>query len=476
MHVYEITLLKFLKKKRSASFEELKSTGIGEDAIRWAIEELSKIGAISVEREELESVELSEEGKSYLKEFPEERLIKELSKGSMRIDAIKNKIGLIWAKKNGWIKIDGDKVELTEEGRSAVGKEYALRSALNEIAKGTVREGAELGVLSKRKLVRIGKKSIIKNIVLTENGAKLNPIEEGIGPLTPEMLKTGSWRGKSFKAYDVNAESAIIYPARMHPVHEFINIIRSTWIGMGFMEVSGPIIESAFWNFDALFSPQDHPTREMQDTFFLSNPKTIDIEDVEALSRVKAMHEHAWKERWHKDLAKQALLRTQTTSVSVHFIRKYAGIMNANYPVKLFSVGKVFRNESIDYKHLSELHQSDGIIIGDNLALSNLIATLKSFYEQVGFPDIRIRPSFFPFVEPGLEVYYHDDKLNDNIELCGAGIIRKEITKAMGLNKDVLAWGMGLERILMRYLGIERISELYENSVAWLRKRKEIIW
>ncbi|MEM0150058.1 MAG: hypothetical protein QXW10_04135, partial [Candidatus Micrarchaeaceae archaeon] len=211
-----------------------------------------------------------------------------------------------------------------------------------------------------------------------------------------------------------------------------------------------------------------------QDTFFLSNPKTIDIDDMEMLGRVRGMHRRAWKEKWSERLARQALLRTQTTSVSAHYMRKFANAIDASYPVKLFSIGRVFRNESIDYKHLSELHQTDGIVIGDKLALSNLIDTLRKFYGQVGLEDVKFRPSFFPFVEPGLEAYYHDEQLDDNIELCGAGIIRREITKAMGLNKSVLAWGIGLDRILMRYLGIDRISEIYENNVGWLRKRKEL--
>ena len=78
--------------------------------------------------------------------------------------------------------------------------------------------------------------------------------------------------------------------------------------------------------------------------------------------------------------------------------------MNSNYPVKLFSVGKVFRNESIDYKHLAELHQVDGIIIGNNLTFSNLIYTLKQFYSQIGIDEHNVKPSYFPFVEPGLEM------------------------------------------------------------------------
>ncbi|MGC8652033.1 MAG: phenylalanine--tRNA ligase subunit alpha [Candidatus Micrarchaeia archaeon] len=476
MHEYEVKLLNFLKARGSADFGALKELGANDDSIRWAIEELLKAGAISVEKGTVNEVALTEEGRGYLKAFPEEELLAELlQRKSIALSGIKNSIGLIWAKRNGWIKIESGTASLTELGKNAAGGSYALRKALEDVSKGANIDDKTLKTLEKRNLVTTKSRSVIKSVSITSAGRELSVGQEGIGALTRELIKSKGWKGKRFKPYDISASTEALYPARQHPLHEFIDVIRGTWLGMGFTEVSGPIIESAFWNFDALFAPQDHPTREMQDTFFLSNPRTVDIDDIEALSRVRSMHRHAWKEKWSKELAKQALLRTQTTSVSAHYMRKFANAINASYPARLFSVGKVFRNESVDYKHLSELYQMDGIVIGDKLTLSNLIDTLKRFYGQMGFEDVKFRPSFFPFVEPGLEVYYYDEHFKDNIELCGAGIIRKEITKAMGLNKSVLAWGGGVERLLMRNLNIERITDIYANNIGWLRSRKEII-
>jgi phenylalanyl-tRNA synthetase alpha chain len=242
---------------------------------------------------------------------------------------------------------------------------------------------------------------------------------------------------------------------------------------MGFIEVAGPIVESAFWNFDALFSPQDHPTREMQDTFFLSNPKQLTIEDLELMARVKKMHTTAWKEKWSEEIASGAVLRTHTTSVSARYMHKLASTMNANYPLKLFSVGSVFRNESVDYKHLAELHQYDGIIVGDNLTLANLIDTLKKFYAKLGLTNVKIQPAYFPFTEPGLGAYYYDEEHGDTIELTGGGIIRKEITKAMGMNKTVLAWGGGVDRLLLNkeIFGMDSLLAAYKNNIGWLRSR-----
>ena len=257
-------------------------------------------------------------------------------------------------------------------------------------------------------------------------------------------------------------------------MREFINRIREIWLRMGFIEVSGPMIEPAFWNFDALFVPQDHPARDMQDTFFLSNPTEIDVDEIEVLRSIGSSHQKGWSETFNSELSKRALLRTHTTSVSVRNVRKFAKMVDSSDPVKLFSIGKVFRNEAIDYKHLAELHMVDGIMIGDGLTLSNLIYTLKDFMDQLGLPKARFKPSYFPFVEPSLEIHYFNEDLGEEIELAGAGVMRREITKAMGTDKAVLAWGMGIERLIMRSIKIDSLSDLYRNGIGWLNNREEL--
>ena len=398
---------------------------------------------------------------------------------------IKNEIALIWTKKNSWITIEKGQAKITDKGSQiAQGKTpYAYKELLNKLSNADSQKTSKIiddnkdaiNELRKRNLLEIVDKGSIRSIQITEKGASSElPTNEGIGALTRDILVTGKWRKEKLRSYDINASVEEIYPAREHPMHEFIDVIRDAWFNMGFTEVSGPIIESAFWNFDALFSPQDHPTRDMQDTFFLKNPPKIGIEDIALMGRVKKMHVKNWKDAWKEELAQQALLRTHTTSVSARYINQFANNTSSNSPVKLFSVGKVFRNESIDYKHLAELHQIDGIIIGNNLTLSNLIYTLKQFYSQIGMSNVIVKPSYFPFVEPGLEVDYYDEKKKDTIELCGGGIIRKEITKAMGTNKTVLAWGGGVERLMFNALGIKTLTELYHNDIGWLRERKEL--
>ncbi|MEM3227368.1 MAG: phenylalanine--tRNA ligase subunit alpha [Candidatus Micrarchaeaceae archaeon] len=490
MHEYQVKILKFLKDSKSATPEELqKSVELGSDAIRWAIETLAENGAVKVVKKARTTVMLTAEGKQYKESMPEELFIRWLLKnGQCNISAVENRIGLIWAKRNGWIHIENGIVKLTNSGELAAKKEeYKLRSVLTFLDEQEYipesylsAHKQDIETLKKRNLISLSEKSMFETVSITEKGIRIfeeGIKEEGVNQLTKEMLLSGSWKNSRFKKYDINAPVEAIYAARPHPVREFINYIRSLWISMGFTEVSGPIIESAFWDFDALFSPQDHPTREMQDTFFLSNPKQIGIEDLALLNRVKKMHTSNWGEVWRSELAEQALLRTHTTSISAHYIYKISKALQSEYPVKLFSVGKVFRNESIDYKHLAELTQYDGIIIGDRLNFANLIDTLRRFYDSMGFDTnprnkkFKFKPAYFPFVEPGVEALYYNEEKHDWIELVGGGIIRREITNALGTKKTVLAWGGGVERLMFHFMNLDSLVTLYKNEIQWLRER-----
>ncbi len=485
MHVYEEKLLKALKSNGVRKLDELGALGMGTDSILWAIENLLKSGAIKVVKSKSYVATITQEGSKDLTLFPEEELVKSLIKSGKKADisSIKNNIGLIWAKKNGWVEVNGNSVSLTQAGEEIASgaKAYWQKDILKLISKDdkAVSKLAESGDeqldnLVRRKLLSIKEKETISDVSITETGLKMLESEvsdEGkISSMSREVISGRKWETQRFKGYDVDAAVEPIYPARMHPMHELVNQIRKIWLNMGFVEVSGPIIESAFWNFDALFSPQDHPTRDMHDTFFLSNPSQIDIDDITLLNKVRSMHKKGWGEPWREGLAKKALLRTHTTSVSARYIKKFANEIESSYPIKLFSIGKAFRNESVDYKHLAELHMTDGIIIGNNLTLANLMYILERFYSKLGIKPM-FKPSYFPFVEPGVEAYYYDERRKTYIELCGGGIIRREIAKAMGTSKTILAWGMGIDRMMFNLLDIDSLADLYKNDVDWLRNR-----
>ncbi len=488
MHKYERKVLDFLSKKHRATMEEIEEAiALPKDSLMWAIESLSARKEVAVKKDERYVATLSEEAKEYSKEFPEEKLIREIGNdGKIPISKIKNNVGITWGKKNGWISIDNGVVTLTDSGKKHLKSEnYPQKEALRLIKDAKKLDAtdikpinAEVSNLSKRGLVTLKQHNMINEISITKGGEAALEKDEtsGIGQLSREIIKNKKWESSGLQQYDIRAPSEKNYISRFHPLHEITDKIRKAWVEMGFREVSGPIIESAFWNFDALFSPQDHPTREMQDTFFLSNPKRLKIKDEEALSSVKKMHEKGWKEKWSEEAASRAVLRTHNTSVSIRWIRNVAKAQENEMPVKLFSAGSVFRNESVDYKHMAELHQYDGIIIGDGLTFANLIDTLKRFYAKIGLDNVKIMPSYFPFTEPSLQALYYDEEHGDTIELTGGGMIRKEITSAMGLDKTVLAWGGGIDRLLLnkRIFGMDSLLSLYKNNIGWLRNRGEI--
>jgi phenylalanyl-tRNA synthetase alpha chain len=483
LHEYEIAVLELLKKKENAELADLSSElQIAKDKAMWAVESLRSAGLVGVERREEERYLLTEEAKSYIDEMPEEALARRAKQKPVRLDGSVNRVALLWAKRNGWIEISAGTARATQKwDKEAKTQKYLQRSMLQRASKdntGSISadtpEWAALENLIKRGLVHRSREITSTLVRITSKGAATKTGSNDIGTLDRETIVTERWRKQKLRHYDVHSDYERLHPARLHPMREFINIVRNAWLGMGFMETSGPIIESAFWNFDALFSPQDHPTRDMHDTYFLSNPKYIDIGEIGLLNKVRKMQMKGWREGFNENLAKEALLRTHTTPVSARNIRKYAELSAENYPVKLFSIGKVFRNETIDYKHLVELHQTDGIIIGDNLSLSNLIDTLKRFWTCLGIEGIKFKPSYFPFTEPSLEISVYDEGLGEDVELAGAGIIREEITRALGTSKTVLAWGFGLDRMLTRFIKVDTLSDLYKNNIEWLREREEL--
>ncbi|MDE1865447.1 MAG: phenylalanine--tRNA ligase subunit alpha [Candidatus Micrarchaeota archaeon] len=475
MHEYEIAVLKILKKEKKVDFRELeKASGIDKDRLMWALENLKAGGLVEIQKREEKRYVLTDEGLGYLHGMPEEKLAASAAEKPIRLDSSVGKIALSWAKRNGWVEIKNGKLAATAKWKADSSKGYGQRLALESVKEGKARESEAIDALIKRGLAKpvVKVSSII--VTITPKGSGMETEAGGIGAIAREALVSGAWKKERIRPYDINAPYEAFYPARSHPLHEMIKTIRSVWLRMGFIESVGPIVESSFWNFDALFSPQDHPTREMQDTFFLSNPKLLDIDDLELLSKVKRMHKTGWKQEFNEELSRQAVLRTHTTSVTVRGIQKFANALKQNYPLRLFSIGRVFRNETIDYKHLAEFYQTDGIIIGDNLSLANLIDVLKKFYAQLGMEQIRFKPSYFPFTEPSLEVQYYDEERGEELEIGGGGIIRQEITKAMGTDRTVLAWGLSVDRLMMHRLGIPTITELYKNDIGWLRSRPSL--
>lgn len=320
------------------------------------------------------------------------------------------------------------------------------------------------------------KSRTLRSVELTEAGHQL--LRSGIteirqvNQITEAMLLSGEWKNVSFRPYDVTLDIAPIHTGKAHPLRRVLEETRHAFLRMGFTEIRGPYVESAFWDFDALFQPQDHPAREMQDTFYCQRPETFELPDPALVETIRRTHEEGgdtgstgWRYRWSSDKARQVVLRTHTTAATV------ASCFRAPQPPqKIFCVGRVFRRETIDYKHLPEFHQVDGVILDEDASLASLLGTLAEFYRQMGFEDVKFRPDFFPYTEPSVGVFVRMPGRKDWFELGGAGVFRPEVTHPVGVRVPVLAWGLGLERLAMLRYQIQDIRQLYLSQIDWLKE------
>lgn len=313
-------------------------------------------------------------------------------------------------------------------------------------------------------------------VSLTEQGRQIDPASlrsrRTINIVDHELLKDGAWRSVEFRPYDIALSSKRLIPGKIHPFRRVLENTRRAFFDMGFTEVSSPHVESAFWTFDALFQPQDHPAREMQDTFYVGRPDTARLPEADFVEYVKQTHENGWETgsdgwgtEWSVEKSSEVVLRTHTTAASIRALAE-----NPNPPRKIFIVGTVFRRETIDYKHLPLFHQVDGIIIDEQGSFSSLLGTLAEFYRKMGFEKFEFRPGFFPYTEPSVEVFVWHEERKDWIEMGGAGVFRDEVTRPFGCTVPVLAWGLGLERLAMFKYGLSSIRELYHSDIDWLRE------
>lgn len=487
LHKHETSILEALKKKKTLGLDALlEETGLGKDEAIWAIDNLSKKDLITVRKEEKGEAKLTKEGEEYAgKELPEQALIRTLVSGRVEIGSLKSKseqIGLMWAKKKDLVAIENKYLKLTEKGKEAAARELTEDKILKELRdKGNYakyKDSEEVRELEKRGLLEIKSREELKEVEITQKGilslAKERQSEAPeIDILDRSMIQSRAWVGRRFKEYNVGAPVEAKEVAMKHPLRRLMEEARQAYLSLGFTEVSGPVIESSFWVFDYLFIPQHNPVRDMQETFFLSNPSKIPIEDRELVKRVKGVHEEAWHSEWSEEIAMRAVPRTHMTSVTGKYMRKIISDLQENpnsheLPVKIFSIGRVFRNENIDYKHLADFYQMDGMIIGRQLTLANLFDVLIKLYSRLGI-KITFKPSFFPYVEPGVEAYAKFK--GSEIELFGAGMIRNEITGIKRKSISVLAWGPGIERLmLLRDPNISSISSMFNTNAGWLRK------
>jgi phenylalanyl-tRNA synthetase alpha chain len=288
--------------------------------------------------------------------------------------------------------------------------------------------------------------------------------------LTSALLFSDDWKTASFKPYNIHDQVADIAYGRPSILTQCIQRIRTIFLEMGFDEMAGCMVESTFWNFDALFTPQDHPAREIQDTFYLSQPQTLPLPaDPDLINRVKQVHEQHYSATWTEAEASRAILRAHTTTSTARKLYQLWGSDQSDTSLqglsqqsgKYFSIDKVFRNETLDRTHLAEFHQIEGVVIGGLVSVRTLMGYLSYFYSQLGFQKLKFKPTYNPYTEPSLEVYAYHAPSQKYLEVGNSGLFRTEMLEPLGCKgKLAIAWGLGLERIAMLLYDVEKLSDL----------------
>lgn len=294
---------------------------------------------------------------------------------------------------------------------------------------------------------------------------------EEVSQLTPDMLKDGSWRGKRFRKYTITLRPPRVAPGRRHPYREFLDLVKHKLVGMGFQEMRGPLVETEFWNMDALYMPQFHPARAIHDVYFVKTPTHADTIAEPFLSQVASTHEHGgdtgssgWGYHYDKERARRLILRSQGTAVSARTLASGPLI-----PGKYFSMARCFRYDQVDATHATDFFQVEGIVLGEDINFRTLLGLLTLFAKEMAqAQESKFLPAYFPFTEPSVELHVRHPKLGW-MELGGAGLFRPEVTQPLGVTVPVVAWGLGLDRMAMVALGIHDIRDLFSVDLEKIR-------
>ena len=459
LHDIEKQIVKALQSEPNLTEEQLvQKTKLSMDQIRRGVEWLRQKKLADVSETIKISSSLGKNGLDSLKNgLPERRLVNLVKDGPKTFDEIRSSlqgpdfnVAIANAKKNDWISIEkmetGSKISLKQEPVQT--PEELMISTIGEktISSNPLSMFPALKPLMERPDFIIQHEEKTKTVSLSEPGKKIDL----------EKLDSG--------AIDVEAEVPHVHAARIHPLKDTINEIRETFVHLGFSEILGNLSQSSFWNFDALFTPQDHPARELQDTFYLKDLNAKQLATPAQIKNVSNAHKKGWRYYWDIQEARKMVLRTHTTCVTIkHLADKKPD------EARIFSLGRVFRNEKLSFKHLAEFNQVEGVVVGKHITLRDLMGIQKEFYRKIGLTKVKFWPTFFPYTEPSLQSMVYNEKLGKWIELFGMGIFRPEVTKPLGITKPVLAWGGGIERIAMLKFGLDDVREFYNNNLSWLR-------
>jgi len=316
--------------------------------------------------------------------------------------------------------------------------------------------------------------------VETANALKTAGITgDEVGTLTQSMLEDGSWKGKTFRSYNVKTPPVRLTPGRSNPYAKFLENVKDKLTSLGFEEFDGPVVETEFWNSDALFMPQFHSARDIHDAYSIADSSTKDgvarakSLDEPWLSNVASAHENGgttgsrgWNYSFDRDFTKRLILRSQGTVLSAK------QLPTAKIPGKYFGIARCFRYDRVDATHLPDFYQTEGIVLGENVNLRTLLGMLEMFATEVaGAKEVKYVPGYFPFTEPSVEVHIKHPVLGW-FELGGSGIFRPEVTASLGVDVPVAAWGIGIDRMALMALGLNDLRELFSHDIENVRLRR----
>lgn len=443
-----LEILEKLKENNGeATVEGLEKQGFDQSMVNRASLELEENDLLNIEEVEEEEKTLSETGKKVLEEgSPEYRLVERVQSGDTHMSDLQDldlDVALGKARQKSWIQIENGEIELVEE-----------------VDRDTVKQNLESGNFKQsyidRGLVETEEK-IKRTLKLEEKGEKidLNDVDEYF-----------------------NVEASVETPrtGKKHFYKDILDFAREKFVEMGFSEMRGDFIVPSLLNFDALYTAQDHPARDLHDTFFMERPESSDLSVYgDKVQHIKETHENGWTTGskgwgydWSKDEASRNVLRTHTTAVSARRLHEI-DINEEELPKKFFIIGRNFRNETVDRTHLPGFIQLDGIVVGEDLNYRNLKAYLSEFFEKMGYDEFRLIPSYYPYTEMSTEVQVWDEEDEEWLGMGGAGLFRPEVVKPLlGVEATVLAWGLGVGRIAMKAAQIQDIRELYRNDIEIL--------
>ena len=475
---------------------------LGEDtaAVTRAAFELEAAGLLAVEERVTEDVTLTEEGDRYREAgLPELRLRAaaveagagedpaEMGRliGAAGLEGPEVDIALSNLARKGYGEIEGGAVAVGEDPRYDPDADPEA-AALDAVAAGDV-DSIDDGVLDRleaRGLVE-RTETTVRSLTLTDDGvtALMEGVEvtETVGAVTSELLTSGAFENVEFTEYNVEADAETVHGGKEHILRQTANRVKDVLVGMGFQEMEGPHADADFWINDCLFMPQDHPARTHWDRFALDVPPMAELPG-DLIERVEDAHRNGvgegdgYHSPWDEEFARAVALRGHTTSLSMRYLSGHA-VGDLEPPQRYFSVEKVYRNDTLDPTHLLEFFQIEGWVMAEDLSVRDLMGTFTEFYEQFGITDIEFKPHYNPYTEPSFELFGRHPETGELIEIGNSGLFREEVLSPLGVDCDVMAWGLALERLLMLMYGFEDIRDVHGTLCDLdLRRNVEVVY